>query len=589
MRRHSVAQSGGEDYSHRRRVSFSPTMISAVTSPFASTTTTITSAPSSNSTTRSNTNSLVIHGLPPVSLPLPLPFKLTDVDLLRRDCHVHGEWVSSRNNKRFAVLDPGTGRVWAACPDSTRDDLHTIIKSSFSGFQGFSTTPARERARLLTSWHHLILASRIDLATILVHETGKPLNEALAEVDYGAGLVRWFAGEAERLDPASPLPSPAPSPTESLVSSPISDNSAAPTVPTPGTGAFPGKRGAILKQPIGVVLALIPWSFPLALTLRKSAAAMAAGCTVIVKPSSETPLSALALACLADRAGFPPGVLNVLTTSLGNTPVVSESLCMHPLVKAVSFTGSARVGKRVAASCTRNLKRLSLDLGGNCPFLVFEDADLEQTAKDLVALKWRHAGQACVAPNRCYIQRRVYEPFSNLLITETRKLKLGHGMAKDTTLGPVTTIRGLYKAEALCKDAMSKGAVKLLGTGRREPGDGYFMAPTILGDMTDGMLMCREEVFAPVLGLYVFDTENEVVIRANDTPIGLAGYVFTKNQDRLWRIFDRLEAAVVGMNTVSLVMDTPVPAGNNGNGYTPGQATALDEFLITKAAAMPPS
>ncbi|KZL81351.1 aldehyde dehydrogenase [Colletotrichum incanum] len=565
-------------------------MNSAVTSPFASTTVTTTSTSSSNSTTRSNTNSLVIHGLPPVSPSFQLPFKLTDVDLLRRDCHVHGEWVSSRSNKRFAVLDPGTGRVWATCPDSTRDDVHSVIKSSFSAFQVFSrTTPARERARLLISWHHLIIASRMDLATILVHETGKPLNEALAEVDYGAGLVRWFAGEAEHLDPDPPLPSPAPSPTTSRASSPTSEDSAASALPTPGTGAFLRKRGAILKRPIGVVLALVPWSFPLALTLRKSAAALAAGCTVIVKPSSETPISALALACLADRAGFPAGVLNVLTTSLGNTPVVSEALCMHPLVKAVSFTGSARVGKRVAASCTRNLKRLSLDLGGNCPFIVFDDADLEQTAKDLAALKWRHAGQACVAPNRCYVDRRVYESFSNLLIAEAAKLKLGHGMTRGTTLGPLTTIRGLYKAEALCKDAMDKGAVKLLGTGRREPGDGYFMAPTVLSGMTDGMLMCREEIFAPILGLYVFDTEDEVVSRANDTPVGLAGYVFTKNHDRLWRMFERLEAAVLGMNTVSLVTDTPIPAGSNGNGYTPAQSMALDEFLTTKAAAMPPS
>ncbi|GKT48060.1 putative sucrose utilization protein SUC1 [Colletotrichum spaethianum] len=565
-------------------------MNSTVTSPYGSTTITTNSSSSSNSTTRSNTNSLVIHGLPPVSPSLQLPFKLRDVDLLRRDCHIHGEWATSQSNKRFAVLDPGTGRVWATCPDSNRDDIHSVIKSSFSTFQSFSrTTPARERAHLLTSWHHLILASRLDLATILVHETGKPLNEALAEIDYGAGLVRWFASEAERLDPAPSLPSPAPSPTTSPASSPTSEDGAAPALPTSGAGAFVRKRGTVLKQPIGVVLALVPWSFPVALTLRKSAAALAAGCTVIVKPSSETPLSALALACLADRAGFPAGVLNVVTTSLGNTPVVSEALCMHPLVKAISFTGSARIGKQVAASCTRNLKRLSLDLGGNCPFIVFDDANLEQTAKDLAALKWRHAGQVCVAPNRCYVQRRVYETFSDLLIAEAAKLKVGHGMARGTTLGPLTTLRGLYKAEALCKDAMDKGAIKLLGTGRREPGDGYFMAPTILGSMTDGMLMCREEVFAPILGLYIFDTEDEVVSRANDTPVGLAGYVFTKNPERLWRMFERLEASVLGMNTVSLVTDTPIPAGGNGNGYTPAQSMALDEFLSTKAAAMPPS
>ncbi|OHE99561.1 aldehyde dehydrogenase [Colletotrichum orchidophilum] len=564
-------------------------MTSAVTSPIASTITTASTSSSGTSTAKSNKNSLVIRSLTPVSPSFPLPFRLTDVDLLRRDCHIHGEWVSSLSNKRFAVLDPGTGRVWATCPDSTRDDVNPAVKSAYVAFQGFSkNTPARERARLLTSWHHLILASRLDLATILVHETGKPLTEALAEVDYGAGLVRWFAGEAERLEPPPPSTPQLPSPAASRVSSPTSDDGTVPASTT-ATGIFPKRRGAVLKQPIGVVLALVPWSFPLALALRKAAAALAAGCTVIVKPSSETPLSALALACLADRAGFPAGALNVLTTSLGNTPVVSEALCMHPLVKAVSFTGSARVGKQVAASCTRNLKRLSLDLGANCPAIVFDDADLGQVAKDLTALKWRHAGQACVAPNRCYVQRRVYDVFSTLLVAEVSRLKVGHGMARETTLGPLTTIRGLYKAEALCKDAIEKGAVKLLGTGRREPGDGYFMAPTVLGSMTDSMLMCREEVFAPVLCLYVFDTEDEVVMRANDTPVISAGYVFTKNSDRLWRIFDRLDAAVLGMNTVYLVTETPVPTSNNGSGYTPAQATALDEFLVTKGAAMSPS
>ncbi|WYZ34988.1 hypothetical protein EsH8_I_001264 [Colletotrichum jinshuiense] len=455
-------------------------MSTTLTYPAAASITTTTSTSPSALTAERSSSTIVIRSLSPPSPALPLPFKLTDIDLLRRDCHVHGEWIPSRSKERFAVLDPGTGRIWATCPDATKEDVGPTVKSSFAAFQGFSTSCSpRERARLLTSWHHLILSSRLDLAKILVHETGKPQTEALAEVDYGASLVRWFATEAESIEPTASFPLPPPA---FPIPSPTSDNAA----PAPGT--FPKKRGAFLKQPVGVVLALVPWSFPLAIALRKSAAALAAGCTVIVKPSSETPLTALALACLADRAGFPAGVLNVLTTSLGNTPVVSEALCRHPLVKA----------------------RLSLDLGGNCPFIVFDDADLEQTARDLTALKWRHAGQACVAPNRCYVQRRVYVAFAKLLVAEARKLKLGHGMVEETTLGPLTTIRGLYKAEALCKDADDKGAVKLLGTGRRELDDGYFMSPTVLVGMTDSMLMCREEVFAPVLGLYVFDTEDEV-------------------------------------------------------------------------------
>ncbi|OLN88690.1 Succinate-semialdehyde dehydrogenase [NADP(+)] 1 [Colletotrichum chlorophyti] len=552
-------------------------MISTVTSPVTSTLTA--TSPSSTSTTKSN--SLVSSGYPLASPSFPLPFHLTDTDLLRRDSHVHGEWISSRSNKRFAVLDPGTGRVWATCPESIRDDVNPTVKSSFTAFQSFSTvTPPRERARLLTSWHQLILAARLDLATILVHETGKPLSEALAEVDYGASLVRYFASEAGHVQ--HEYPAPFPSPPVSAASSPTSNRAAETLL----RGTFTKNRGTVMKQPVGVVLALVPWSFPFALTLRKSAAALAAGCTVIVKPSSETPLTALALACLSDRSGFPPGALNVITTSLANTPDVAEALCMHPLVKAVSFTGSARIGKRVAANCTRNLKRLSLDLGGNCPFIVFEDADLEQTARELTALKWRHAGQACIAPNRCYVQRKVYDTFAKLVAAEAGKLRLGHGMETETTLGPLTTIRGLYKAEALCKDAVEKGAVKLLGTGRREPGDGYFMGPTVLGNMTDAMLMSREEIFAPVLGLYVFDRESEVVKRANDTPVGLAGYVFTENSERIRRMFEQLEAGVLGMNTVNLVTEATMHAENTGDGYTSANSAALDEFLVMKAAAM---
>ncbi|TDZ13193.1 putative succinate-semialdehyde dehydrogenase [Colletotrichum spinosum] len=564
-------------------------MTSALSSPVASTITSNSTTSSSRSNT--NTNSFLLQGssspypLPLPSPSLPLPFNLTDIGLLHRDCHVHNEWVSSLSRKRFAVLDPGTGRVWATCPDCTKDDVHPTVRSAQAAFQDFAVDhPPRERGRLLTAWHHLILAARLDLATILVHETGKPLPEALAEVDYGAGLTRWFATEAERLDavPMSTFPSSPVTPV--TPSTPLSRPSG-----TPKSATFSrARKPAIRKQPVGVVLALVPWSFPLALTLRKAAAALAAGCTVIVKPSSETPLTALALACLATRAGFPAGAFNVITTSLGNTPEVAESLCMHPLVKAVSFTGSVRVGKRVASNCTRNLKRLTLDLGGNCPFIIFEDADLDTAARELAALKWRHAGQACIAPNRCYVQRGAYDLFSDLIVAEVEQLTLGHGMGRETTLGPLTTIRGLYKAEALCKDAEEKGAVIISGTGRREPGDGYFMAPTVLGSMTDSMLMCREEVFGPVLGLFIFDEEDEVVRRANDTPVHLAGYVYTQDSDRLERMFERLDAGVLGMNTVSLVTDAPIPAGNNGNGYGPGfgTSTTLEEFLVTKSGAM---
>jgi succinate-semialdehyde dehydrogenase/glutarate-semialdehyde dehydrogenase len=324
-----------------------------------------------------------------------------------------------------------------------------------------------------------------------------------------------------------------------------------------------------IKQPIGVAVALVPWNFPAALLARKAAASLAAGCTMIVKPSPETPLSALVLGHLALEAGFPPGVFNVLTTSLENTPSMSEALCRHELVKKVTFTGSTRVGKIVAKICADGLKKVTLELGGNCPFIVLEDADLEQAATGtsskyrvhiegkgltsktaLMGLKWRHAGQACISANRVFVQRSIYEEFANIVLEKTRKLVVGHGNDSKTTMGPVTTTRGLDKAEAQVADALAHGGKLLLGTGeRRKDGGGYFFEPTIIGDANRGMQIAQEETFAPVLALFAFDTEEEAVQRANDTSMGLASYFFTKNVDRAWRLFENLEAGMIGINT----------------------------------------
>ncbi|KAI8653670.1 Aldedh domain-containing protein [Fusarium sp. Ph1] len=493
------------------------------------------------------------------SSPYSLPFTLQDTDLLHLSSYVDGQFVSAQDNKVFDVLDPGTGKPWATCPDCTSADVEPAIASCYEAFQHYSKTTPRQRAKLLMKWHEIMLAAKEDLARILVHETGKPLAEARGEIDYALTFVWWFSGEADRGEHGTTM-----------------------------TCAIPGRRALTIKQPVGVVAALVPWNFPIALALRKAAAALAAGCTMVVKTSPETPLTAVAVAHLASRAGFPPGVLNVLTTSLENTPAVAEALCLDSRVKKVSFTGSTRVGKLIAGLCAKNLKKTTFELGGNCPFIVFDDANVEQAMEQLMALKWRHAGQACVTSNRLYVQSGIYDGFVEKLISQTKALKLGHGMHEGTTMGALTTPRGLDKAEELYKDAVYKGATAVLGNGKRKNGDGYFMAPTILTGMTDKMAMTNEEIFAPVLGVYRFDTEDEVVKRANDTPLGLASYVFTKNIDRLLRMFEDLEAGMIGLN-VGNSSSAEAPFGgikDSGHGKESGKDVAIDEFLISKTGTL---
>ncbi|KAF4958978.1 hypothetical protein FSARC_10881 [Fusarium sarcochroum] len=491
--------------------------------------------------------------------PHPLPFKLKNDYLLNYSSFINGEFVPAKEGKTFDVIDPGSGKVWASCPDCTASDVNAAVESSHNAFKNYSKTTPRYRAQIIMKWYNLILEAREDLATILVHETGKPWAEACGEIDYALTFVWWFSGEADRGAHGTSL-----------------------------TCALPGRRAMTIKQPIGVAAALVPWNFPIALSLRKAAAALAAGCTMVVKPSPETPLTTVSIAHLALKAGVPPGALNVLTTSLDNTPPVAEALCLHPLVKKVSFTGSTRVGKIIARLCAQNLKKTTFELGGNCPFIVFEDANIDQAMNQLMPLKWRHAGQACITSNRVFVQSSIYDSFVDRLVSETRKLKVGHGMEEGTTIGALTTPRGLDKGEELYKDAISKGAKTILGTGKREEREGYFMAPTILVDMKDEMLMTHDEIFAPLLGVYRFESEDEVIQRANDTPLGLASYVFTKNVDRLWRMFENLEAGMIGLNSGNS-SSAEAPFGgikDSGHGKESGKDVAIDEFLITKTGTI---
>jgi succinate-semialdehyde dehydrogenase len=444
------------------------------------------------------------------------PFELKDKSLLRQDAFVDGCWVPSKSGKRFDITDPGTGNTFASCSDMDISDVDTAIQSSARAFKTYRKMTPRKRAEILLSWYNLIRENRDDLAMLLTYENGKPLKDAYAEIDYSSGFVWWFAGEAERIFGTINIP------------------------------AEPNRRVFVHKQPIGVCVALVPWNLPIAMILRKAGAAFAAGCTMVVKPSTETPLTCLTLAYLATKAGLPAGVFNVLTTSHTNTASISEAMCKHPLVRKVTFTGSTKIGSLISKHCAEGVKKVTMELGGNCPFIIFNDADLEHAVSELMTLKWRHVGQACITANRVYVQADVYDEFARLLRKQTETLVQGHGAAPGTTFGAMAVARGVEKAESLVKDAIDHGATLLCG-GKGNTDHGFYFQPTILTGMKSNMRIADEEIFGPVLGLFKFETEDEVVERANNTSMGLASYAFTNDVNRLWRMLENLEAGMIGM------------------------------------------
>ncbi|KAF2809591.1 aldehyde dehydrogenase [Mytilinidion resinicola] len=487
-----------------------------------------------------------------------LPFKLINPGLFHTESFVHGEWVKSKSGHFFEVIDPGTGNPWASCPTNDAADVDAAVESCHTCFESYKKISPRSRAQMLFKWDSLIRENREDLAMLLVYETGKPRSEAYGELEYSAGFTWWFAGEAERIQG---------------------------TVFTPST---PDRRVFTIKQPLGVAAALVPWNFPIAMVLRKAGAALAAGCTMVVKPSPETPITCLALAYLADKAGFPKGALNVLTTDLEKTPELSEALCRHSLVKKVTFTGSTRVGKLIAKLCSDGLKKVTLELGGNCPFLIFDDANIDQAMGQLFALKWRHAGQACVTANRVYVQAGIFDAFLERWSTESKKLIVGHGADKTTTMGPVTTPRGVEKALSLVADAKKKGAKVLMGGNKLSDTTGYFFEPTVITGITDDMEIASEEIFAPICTFIRFETETEAVKAANDTSMGLASYCFTKNVDRIWRLFENLEAGMIGLNTGnSSAAESPFGGmKQSGYGKESGKDVAVAEYMTTKTGTL---
>lgn len=477
-------------------------------------------------------------------------------DLLCGGNYVDGAWRPGRAGSRYAVVNPADGLAFAEVPDSDEADARDAADSAALAFEGWRARTARERAALLKRWHALILANKEDLARLISREQGKPLAEARGEVLYGASYVEWFAEEAVRAY-GDIIPEPA-----------------------------RGRKLMVVKEPAGVVAAITPWNFPLAMIARKIAPALAAGCTVVAKPAEDTPLTALALVALAHEAGIPPGVLNIVTASRERTPAVVGAWLRDARVRKITFTGSTAVGKSLARDSAATLKKLSLELGGNAPFIVFDDASLEDAVDGLMAAKFRNGGQTCVSPNRVYVQDGVYARFAELLTARVSALVVGPATDPASQIGPMINRRALDKIAAHVADAVARGAEVLCG-GRQPASAGSqgstYYAPTVLAGASHDMLLAHEETFGPVVALFRFATEDEVVAAANDTPFGLAAYFYARDLSRVWRVADRLETGIVGINEGALAAESAPFGGVKESGYgREGSRYGLDDYMHTK-------
>ncbi|TVR95512.1 MAG: NAD-dependent succinate-semialdehyde dehydrogenase [Rhodospirillales bacterium] len=475
--------------------------------------------------------------------------QLADPDLFRHQCFVDGAWIDADAGGRQEVTNPASDAVLGTVPAVNESETRRAIVAADVAGAGWRSLTAKERSAVLRRWFELIMTHQEDLARLMTAEQGKPLSEARAEVAYGAAFVEWFAEEAKRV---------------------YGD-----TIPQHQRD----KRIVVIKQPVGVVAAITPWNFPIAMITRKCAPALAVGCTVVAKPASSTPFSALALAVLAERAGLPPGVFNVIT---GPAAVVGGELATNPIVRKLTFTGSTEIGKVLMAQCAGTVKKLSLELGGNAPFIVFEDADLDAAVEGAIASKFRNSGQTCVCANRLLVQASVYEAFAERLAAAVARLKVADGLVEGAEQGPLIDMAAVEKVEAHIKDAVAKGARVLTGGNRHRLGGGFF-TPTVLIDMTPDMLISREETFGPVAPLFRFDTDEEAMRLANATEFGLAAYFYGRDIGRIWRVAEALEYGIVGINT-GLISTEVAPFGGmkeSGIGRE-GSRYGIDEFLEIK-------
>ncbi len=476
-----------------------------------------------------------------------LPLK--DPTLLKSQAFLNGEWRSADSGQTIDVKNPATGALIGTAPRMGAAETKEAIEAAHHAFQSWKRTTAKERSALLRRWFDLIVANVEDLAIILTAEHGKPLAEARAEILSNANYLEWFAEEAKRVN-------------GELIPSPAQD-----------------RRIMVLKQPVGVAAAITPWNFPNGMIPRKLAPALAAGCTMVLKPASKTPLSAFAIAELGIRAGLPKGVFNVIT---GDAKPMGSEICQNPLVAKISFTGSTEVGRWLIKESADTVKKLSMELGGNAPFIVFDDANVDAAVEGAMLSKYRGSGQTCVCANRIYVQSGVYEEFATKFVAKVQQLRVGNGMDPETTQGPLIDMAAVEKVENQIADALAKGGTLLSGGHRHSLGASFF-EPTVIGGVTADMLVTKEETFAPFAPLIRFEDENDVLKQANNTEFGLASYFYTKDLARAWRIAEELESGMVGINTGALANEAAPFGGMKQSGMgREGSSHGIEDYLEIK-------
>ncbi|MBL8779318.1 MAG: NAD-dependent succinate-semialdehyde dehydrogenase [Alphaproteobacteria bacterium] len=480
--------------------------------------------------------------------------RLKDPQLLRDKAYVNGEWVAADAGATFEVTNPANGEVLARLPDMLEGETRRAIEAANAAWPAWAAKTAKERASVMRKWFDLMMANQEDLAIIMTSEQGKPLAESRGEVAYGASFIEWFAEEGKRI-------------YGDII---------------PNTQA--GRRILVLKQPIGVVAAITPWNFPNAMITRKCGPALAAGCPIVIKPPAETPLSALALAVLAERAGIPKGIFNVVTTK--HSSRVGQEMTGNSIVRKFSFTGSTEIGKLLMRQCAATVKKVSLELGGNAPFIVFDDADLDAAVTGAMLSKFRNMGQTCVCANRLFVQDKVYDAFAEKLAKAVGTLKVGDGLADGVMQGPLINMEAVEKVERLIKDATSKGA-KVTTGGKRHALGHTFFEPTVMTEVNTQMAIAQEEIFGPVATLFRFKTEADAIRLANDTEYGLAAYFYARDLGRVWRVSEALEYGIIGINEGIISTEVAPFGGMKESGIgREGSKYGIEDFLEVKYLAM---
>ena len=480
---------------------------------------------------------------------LPHTLPLSNPDLLKQQCYIKDGWHGASDDATIDVSNPFNGEIIGSVPSLTTDDVNDAVAASHEAQITWAAKTPKERAELLQKWADLIDVNKEDLAIIMTAEQGKPLTESRGEVGYANSFIRWFAEEGKR-----------------VYGDVIPANQAQ-------------LRHVILKQPVGVCAAITPWNFPAAMITRKAAPALAAGCTMIIKPATETPFSALALAALAEQAGIPAGVIQVVT---GKSSVIGDILTGDARIHKLSFTGSTEVGRTLMAQCAPTIKKLSLELGGNAPFIVFDDADLEKAAEGLIASKYRNAGQTCVCANRVYVQDSIKDKFLDVFVKKVAELNVGNGMDEGVDIGPLINKKALEKVQALLKDALDKGATLITG-GSTNGASELTYNPTVITDISSDMDIAHEEIFGPIATIFTFKDEADVIRQANDTIYGLAAYFYSGSYARSWRVTEGLEYGIIGHNTGLISTEVAPFGGVKQSGFgREGSKYGIEEYVVTK-------